>query len=465
MRKNKTKMQILFTSLAAVAAMTLSGCSEPVPEVPPVEPPVTEPTTPTTIAIAPYQGEKGTIIPSALAAEVGADISFTITPADDYDLFGLKVNGEALDFSNLTHDPITDAYTWNTVAVEGGFLFEPDFIEEAAVIEDGEEAVVIDGTYSRYWIKSEGNWSLGATEDLTHSTLMLDFEDGEDEDDLLTLPEWNRVVGEVVSLNGATYTFVPAEEDGFKIALPLKISGNYEFGNRGRFNLAALPEDGYQISDATFTFNEAVTSGGALFVGADAKLALNNSTFVNGVNENGEEIKALESYDNFGDLSNFTISASDLGGLPLALTHVGKVEVDGSTLGPVVINQNMVGNYFSFTNNDFGGVDKKVSPISVSKISGVHMVGTSRIEGNTWNGNDINVINGDGLSYETMFTSTELVFSEDVVVKDGLWGNPQGVLLKIYLQIDRNFYEKGRQFRATVFYFGLLIIGLLEMGS
>lgn len=416
------KMKILLTSLiTAAAAMVLAGCngSEPTPDpVPPIEePPVTE--TPATIAIAPYQGEKGTIIPSTLVAEVGADISFTITPAGDYDLFGLKVNGEALDFSNLTHDPVTDAYTWNTVAVEAGFLFEPDFIEEAAVIEAYEEAVVIDGTYERYWIKSEGNWSLSQTEDLTHSTLMLDFEDGEDEDNLAALPAWNRIVGEVVTLNGATYTFVPAEEDGFKIALPLKISGNYEFGNRGRFNLAALPEDGYQISDATFTFNETVTSGGALFVGADAKLALSNVTLVNGA-----EVKALESYDNLGDLSNLSISGSDLGGLPLALTHVGKVEVDHSTLGPVVINQGVVGNYFSFTNNDFGGVDKKVSPITLSKVSGVHMVGTSHIEGNSWNGNEVNVINGDGLSYETMFTNTELVFGEDVVVKDGLWGNP-----------------------------------------
>ena len=419
MRKNKIK--ILFTTLVAAAAMVLSGCSETVPDPVLPEPPVTE--TPATIAIAPYQGEKGTIIPSALVAEVGADISFTITPAGDYDLFGLKVNGEALKIEDLAYDPVTDAYTWNTTVAEAGFLFEPDFIEEAAVIE-ADENVVIDGTYSRYWIKSEGNWALGQA-DLTKTTLMLDFEDGND-DDLLTLPEWNKVVGEVVTLNDATYSFAPVGTSAFQICLPLKISGNYEFGSRGRFNLAGLPEgvEAYEVSDATFTFNEAVTSGGALFVGADAKLALSNVKLINGVDVNGVEVKALESYTNFGDLSNLSISASDLGGVPLALTHVGKVEVDGSTLGSVVINQNMVGNYFSFTNNNFGGVDKKVSPISVSKVAGVHMVGTSKIEGNTWNANDTNVVNGDGLSYKTMFTSTELVFGEDVVVKDGLWSTP-----------------------------------------
>ena len=419
MRKNKIK--ILFTTLVAAAAMVLSGCSETVPDPVLPEPPVTE--TPATIAIAPYQGEKGTIIPSALVAEVGADISFTITPAGDYDLFGLKVNGEALKIDDLAYDPVTDAYTWNTTVAEAGFLFEPDFIEEAAVIE-ADENVVIDGTYSRYWIKSEGNWALGQA-DLTKTTLMLDFEDGND-DDVLTLPEWNKVVGEVVSLNEATYSFAPVGTSAFQICLPLKISGNYEFGSRGRFNLAGLPEgvEAYEVSDATFTFNEAVTSGGALFVGADAKLALSNVKLINGVDVNGVEVKALESYTNFGDLSNLSISASDLGGVPLALTHVGKVEVDGSTLGSVVINQNMVGNYFSFTNNNFSGVDKKVSPISVSKVAGVHMVGTSKIEGNTWNANDTNVVNGDGLSYKTMFTSTELVFGEDVVVKDGLWSTP-----------------------------------------
>lgn len=106
--KMKTTLAILASGLIGIG---LVGCSgQGAEEVPPVEePPVVEEPT-ITVPLGSYVGEKGSIIPSVLSAEVGEVVTYTITPARNYDLFNIKVNGNT---PGLVYDAEKDVYTFD----------------------------------------------------------------------------------------------------------------------------------------------------------------------------------------------------------------------------------------------------------------------------------------------------------------------------------------------------------------
>lgn len=401
-----------------VGLVALAGCASAVEE--PTDP-VIDPVDPVKVPLTSYQGEKGSILPSGgLMAEVGSTVTYTITPAKNYDLFELKVNGEMVDETNLAYDAVTDTYSWNwTVVEDESLLFEPIWLHDDAILTAGEQNVIVDGTYDFYWIRSkEVTYELSGGD----YTLYYDPTDLKAEETIV-LPNFNTVeCGVTVDLNG----YAAEVGVGGVYNLPTSIIGDgasITFTEPVRWEAQVNEEfNKVGLENVDFYFTKDVSAGGNLIT-SDVPVVIKNCGFSTApsVLNLDEDADVLASYDGFGDLSNLDLRGSTFDGdLDFNFTHIGKVEMDGNVIeGTVNISQGVTGHHFNITNNDFTNLTDGVAApaIYISKEASANMNAVSKVGGNVFNAAaEYNVIHGAG-SYETQFADALIVF-EGVKVKD-----------------------------------------------
>lgn len=385
----KTTLAVLLASGAM--ALGLAGCGpEQGGETPTPEPPIEEPTI--TVNLGSYVGEKGSVIPSVLSAEVGEVVTYTITPAKDYDLFNIRVNGTAPE---LTYDTEKDIYTFNWTVVNEGMLFEPTFLADEAIITEGEVAE-LDGTYDFYWIRTNPvSWNVSGDGYEVYIDPSLEK---------VVLPSWAGTTAVQLDLN---VNGVVADSGIY--TLPSRVIGvegtSLSFNRNVRFAVAGeeLSLEGFDINLST------PVSGGLLFT-SDVPTTLSDITFLDADPE--DDVAVLESYSNFGDLTYFNASNVNFGALPLKLTHVGEVVLDGNIFeSTLTIDQGVSGRSFKVINNDFSQISGPA--IYVSKETDVTMTAVSEIAGNIFNDKtSVNVVHGDGVSYDSQFADTLLTITD-----------------------------------------------------
>ena len=387
-----TKMKTTLAILLATMGLGLVGCAPEQEEVPTPEPPVVEPA-PVTVHLGSYVGERGSVIPSVLSAEVGEVVTYTITPEEDYDLFDIRVNGTTPE---LVYDAEADVYTFSWTVVNEGMLFEPTWLADEAIITEGEVAE-LDGTYDFYWIKANP----GSNRNVSGEGYEVYIDPSLEE---VVLPNWagTKDVQLDLNVNGVV-------EDRGIYTLPDKVIGaegvSLTFDRNVR--LAVTGEE-LSISDLDINFTTPV-SGRNLFT-TDVPTTLTNVNFLDADPE--DDVEVLESYENVGDLTYFTATNVNFGVLPITLTHVGEVVLDGNVFeSAFTIDQEVSGRSFKVVNNDFSQI--KGPAIYVSKDARVTMTAVSEIAGNVFNPTaTYNVIHGDGLSYDSQFADSLLTITD-----------------------------------------------------
>lgn len=386
----KMKTTILLTSAALLGLVGCSGGQGETPTPPVEEPPVVEEPT-ITVPLGSFVGEKGSVIPSVLSAEVGEVVTYTITPAKDYDLFDIKVNGKVVE---LNFDVGAGTYSFEWTVANEGMLFEPTFLHDDAIIVEGEVAV-LNGDYDFYWIKgTPSSWSVSGADYEVYIDPALES---------ISLPNWSGTEGVRVDLN---VDGVVADQGIY--TLPAQIIGaegtSLTFDHNVR--LAAASGEDLELNHLDVIFTTPV-SGGNLFT-SDVKTTLTDVNFVDG---GEDDVKPLTSYTNFGDLTYFTAHNVNFGTLPMKFTHVGEVVLDGNVFGgALTIDQQVSGRSFKVINNDFSQISGPA--IYISKEAGVTMTAVSEVSGNVFNDEaEFNVIHGDGVSYDSQFADSLLTIT------------------------------------------------------
>lgn len=273
-------------------------------------------------------------------------------------------------------------------------LFEPTFLHDDAIILENEVAE-LNGDYSFYWIKgSPSSWSVSGS----------DYEVYIDPElEKVVLPSWSGTEGVRLDLN---VNGVVADQGIY--TLPAEVVGAGTSLTFDRNVRLAASGEVLELNYLDVIFTTPV-GGGVLFT-SDVPTTLDKVNFLDA--DPADDVKVLESYTNFGDLTYFTANNVNFGALPMKLTHVGEVVLDGNVFeSALTIDQDVSGRSFKIVNNDFSQISGPA--IYVSKEAGVTMTAVSEISGNVFNEKaTYNVVHGDGVSYDSQFADSLLTITD-----------------------------------------------------